>query len=56
MRAWIANPPSWIEVREAPAFSDDDLLASLDDGERAAITLAAAHRAELLLFMDDREF
>ena len=55
VRAWIADPPFWIEVREAPAFSDDDLLASLDDGERAAITLAAAHRAELLLLMDDRE-
>ena len=53
VRAWIANPPSWIEAREAPAFSNDDLLASLDDGERAAITLAAPHRAELLFLIND---
>lgn len=55
VRAWIANPPHWIEVREAPAFVDDDLLAPLDDGERAAITLAAALHDKLLLLMDDRE-
>jgi predicted nucleic acid-binding protein len=54
VQAWIASPPVWIEVEENPASSDDALLAQLDDGERAAITLAAALHAELLL-MDDRE-
>jgi predicted nucleic acid-binding protein len=54
VQAWIASPPIWIEVEENPASSDDALLAQLDDGERAAITLAAALHAELLL-MDDRE-
>ena len=44
------------EAREMPAlsFDDDDLLGMLDDGERAAIMLAAALHADLLL-MDDRE-
>jgi predicted nucleic acid-binding protein len=54
VRAWIANPPNWIEVRESPAFFDDALLATLDDGERAAIALAALHPELLLLLMDDR--
>lgn len=55
VRAWIANPPGWIEVREAPPSFDDALLAPLDDGERAAIALAAALHPEPLLLMDDRE-
>ena len=46
---WIAAPPSWLEVRPvAPevlaAITDD-----LDLGERAAIALAEALRADLLL-------
>jgi predicted nucleic acid-binding protein len=46
---WIAAPPSWLEVRPvAPevlaAITDD-----LDLGERAAIALAEAMRADLLL-------
>jgi predicted nucleic acid-binding protein len=55
VRDWIANPPAWVEVRETPArYSDDESLKGLDDGEQAAIALAAALSADLLL-MDDRE-
>jgi predicted nucleic acid-binding protein len=51
----ISSPPIWINVQEVPASSfDDDLLLPLDAGERAAIELAVALRAELLL-MDDRD-
>jgi predicted nucleic acid-binding protein len=55
VRAWIASPPGWIEVRQALAAPEDALLASLDDGERAAIALAATLWPEPLLLMDDRE-
>lgn len=54
VRAWIANPPHWIEVRRALPFYREALLRSLDDGEKAAIALAAIHPKQLLL-MDDRE-
>ncbi len=52
VRAWIENPPAWLEVRAAPVL-DEPSLQSLDDGERAAIALAVALKADLLL-MDDR--
>lgn len=52
VRVWIENPPHWLEVRVAPAI-DDASLQPLDDGERAAIALAVALKADLIL-MDDR--
>jgi predicted nucleic acid-binding protein len=52
VRAWITAPPPWLSVMAMPAADDGD-LAALDDGERAAIVLAARLRAELIL-MDDR--
>jgi predicted nucleic acid-binding protein len=52
VRAWVENPPSWLEVRAAPVL-DDPALLSLDDGERAAIALAVALTADLIL-IDDR--
>lgn len=52
VRQWLATERPWLVVRSAPATQDPTLL-SLDDGERAAISLAAAMNAELLL-MDDR--
>jgi predicted nucleic acid-binding protein len=50
VRTWTENPPSWLEVHVAPII-DDPALQPLDDGEKAAITLAL--KADLIL-MDDR--
>jgi predicted nucleic acid-binding protein len=52
VRQWIAAPPGWLSIMPAPAGTDP-ALAALDVGERAAIALAAAIKADLLL-MDDR--
>jgi predicted nucleic acid-binding protein len=52
VRVWIENPPHWLEVRVAPAI-DDGSLQPLDDGQRAAIALAVALKADFIL-MDDR--
>jgi len=52
VRAWVENPPGWLEVRVAPVI-DDPSLQPLDDGEKAAIALAVTLKADLVL-MDDR--
>lgn len=55
VRAWIAQPPAWLEMRPNPNPGRDDTTApKLDEGERAAIALALAVKADLVL-MDDRE-
>ena len=54
VRSWIAEPPSWVEIVSTDHDSDDPALLHLDDGERAAIQLAARIGAELLL-IDDRD-
>jgi len=55
VRAWIADPPLWIEVREAPGSSvEEEGLDRLDPGENAAIKLATSLGGDLLL-MDDRQ-
>jgi predicted nucleic acid-binding protein len=52
VRTWAETPPSWVAV--TPDVPDSDVaLQRLGAGERAAIVLALAMRAELVL-MDDR--
>lgn len=52
VRAWMESMPDWLQVRKV-ACGQDPSLAVLDDGERAAIALGAAMKADLLL-IDDR--
>ncbi len=54
IRAWIAAPPAWLEIRRVEDERGADDLAELDAGERDAISLALATKADLLL-IDDRE-
>lgn len=53
VRAWIQEPPPWIEVHPSPPFGDLGALENIHKGEKAAIVLAALLDANLLL-MDDR--
>jgi predicted nucleic acid-binding protein len=53
VRAWIAMPPPWLEICPVEGGGDADDLAALDAGERDAIALALATKADLVL-MDDQ--
>src|SRR5207248_9682217 len=53
VRTWVANPPTWLEVRPVTTPADPS-LALLEDGERDAIVLAEQVGADLLL-IDERE-
>ena len=53
VRQWIASPPSWLEVREI-TVPPDSALAELDPGEREAIALAEALRADALILDEKR--
>ena len=53
VRAWMANPPAWLQIAPTPAALEELLLPALDDGERAAIALAMLRSVDLIL-MDDR--
>ena len=52
IKAWIANLPVWLEVREATR-PFDQALGELDMGEQEAIALAETLHADLLI-LDDR--
>jgi len=55
VRSWIADPPAWLEVHEAPSRQlDQAFVEGLDEGETAAIALAISLDADLLL-MDERK-
>ena len=54
VRRWIADCPSWVEVRTTTDSRRDASLRDLDAGEEDAIALAVELHADLLL-MDDRE-
>ncbi len=51
IRAWIAQPPAWCEIRSDPPI-DPSLITFLDPGEAAAITLALSLQADRLLIDD----
>ena len=51
VRAWLAQVPSWLVVRDV-ASEVDPALTRLDPGERQAIQLARQEHADLLL-MDE---
>ena len=54
VRAWIVNSPPWLDVKETVETDDDRLgVWNLDIGERSALALAHALKADLIL-MDDR--
>src|SRR4029077_14218142 len=51
--AWIAQTPPWLEVRPNPdPRRRDATTPKLDEGERAAIALAIAVKADLVLTDD----
>ena len=52
VQTWIQSPPVWLRVLDA-AGNDDSALSNLDPGERAAIALGIALKADLIL-IDDR--
>jgi predicted nucleic acid-binding protein len=55
VRIWMQAQPAWLEVQTHPDSPfDDSSLEGLDEGERAALALAASLAADLIL-MDDRE-
>jgi len=49
VRNWVMKPPTWVDVRPVPADAVSMIADDLDLGERAAIALAEALRADLLL-------
>jgi predicted nucleic acid-binding protein len=54
VRNWIRKPPAWLELHPRSEGLVNIELGGLDEGEKAALTLAASLGAHLLL-LDDRE-
>lgn len=54
VRNWMYALPPWLEVLPAPISPLDNGLEGLDEGEKAALALAASLKADLIL-LDDRE-
>lgn len=52
VRAWVAHPPAWFEVRQPQQALDIRHYPKLGAGEREAIALAQELRASLLLIDD----
>jgi predicted nucleic acid-binding protein len=53
VRAWVAQPPAWLEIRPV-AKNPDAVVQNLGAGECEAIALAEELHADRLI-MDDRE-
>ena len=51
---WVADPPEWLRIEDAPPASDE-ILDELGAGERAAILLAQAQNQKVLLLMDENK-
>lgn len=52
LRTWIADPPTWLEIVDAPRPATR--LSRLGPGESEAISLAEAMRADLVI-LDERK-
>ena len=52
VRAWLAHPPAWLEVRQPQQALDARQFPRLGAGEREAIALARELHAPLLLIDD----
>ena len=48
VRAWMADPPAWLEIRQTTSIGNT-ALTELDAGERDAILLMQELKADLLL-------
>ena len=51
--AWMSRPPSWLHVEKAGSPLNDEELDKLGAGEREAITIALAHKSDVLLLIDE---
>lgn len=54
VRAWMSNPPVWLEIHNEPLHHEIREARGLDEGECAAIALAITAKADLVL-MDDQD-